>query len=98
MQLIEIQQRFMQAGEAGGGGAGGDYEENVIKFLEKIPLKIGEAAKEKVTPQLLIYESTAVEPTVDQQYALARGETPPALLELANYERPPAVERDQHAK
>lgn len=95
MQLIEAQQRFMQSekeARLATGGAGQEYEQNVVKFLNQVPLNIGRAAAEQMTPALVEYEKTAVEPTVDEQYDLSRGVVPAGLAARRDYVRPPATE------
>lgn len=100
MQLLEIHQRFIQQTEMSdsAGGAGADYEDNVVAFLETVPLAMGKKASENKPQELLQYEHTAVEPTADQQYALATGHEPQHLLDRKDYQQPEAMEGDNENK
>lgn len=91
MQLMELHQRFItfeSEARNASGGAGSEYEANIEKFFEQIPLAIGEAATEGRTPQTLEFEKTAAEPRAHEQLALAHGEVPDTLRLKLNYERP----------
>lgn len=97
MQLLEIQQRFMifeSEARSASGGAGQDYEANIERFFEHIPLAIGTKAREGRTPQTLLFEKTSVEPRADEQLALSRGEVPDSLKVKANYVRPESRNRE----
>lgn len=95
MQLFEITQRYMQSdreARLAAGGAGGDYTANVEKFLEGLPVSVGAEARRHATPQMLEYEKSAVEPNVEEQYALAAGRVPVTLQHKLTLHQPPAEE------
>lgn len=97
MQLLEIQQRFMQSdaeARAASGGAGADYQANIEKFFESLPLAIGRAAAEGRSPEALFYETTGVEPRVSEQLLLVNGIIPDPLKNKAEFERPDVEEKD----
>ena len=97
MQLLEIQQRFMQfesEARLAAGGAGADYQQNIERFFEQIPLAIGERSKKGRTKMALFFEETAVEPRAHEQLMLAQGEVPDILQQKLTYKRPEPSQGD----
>lgn len=91
MQLLEIQQRFMtfeSEARLTAGGAGANYQANIERFFEQIPLAIGTKSRIGRTSEALHFESTAVEPRAHEQLSLAQGTVPDALQQKLNYNRP----------
>ena len=91
MQLLEIQQRFIQfeqEARLSSGGASAEYQQNIESFFEQIPLSIGRAAKEGSSPETLKFTNTAVEPRADEQLALSVGVVPEVMAEKEAFVRP----------
>lgn len=91
LQLLEIQQRFMQfekEARLAAGGAGADYQANIERFFEQIPLAIGSAAKKGRTQASLYFDETSAEPRAVEDLHLVRGEVPDSLRQKLEYVRP----------
>ncbi len=97
MQLLEIQQRFMQSeaeARAASGGASADYQANIERFFEAIPLAIGRRASEGRTKESLFFEGTAAEPNFEEQMVLVQGTVPESLKLKLEFKRPAIEEKE----
>lgn len=97
MQLLEIQQRFMQSAEdarLAGGGASGDYQASIEKFFESIPLAVGNRAAEGRSEQSVLFDKSNAEPNFIEQMALSKGQVPEEFQRKLEFRRPEAVEKD----
>lgn len=99
MELLSMQQQFMQAesiDRAATGGAGVDYAQNVEEFLSLVTLKIGERAAEGKSEESLRFENTAVEPRAEELLQIGAGRVP-ELLETKIHEHTERVEEKSDA-
>lgn len=90
MQLLEMCRGVIQSAEDArlAGGAVTEFHTNVEALLEQVNISVGRRAEADMTPQMVEWEKSKVEPRADDYYGLTDGQAPEDLKVFDGFARP----------